>query len=148
MESAVSCRLILYADDSALLISGRDVTSIQNELGMELTSLREWLVDNKLSLHLGKTESIIFASKHNLNKHAKLHILCGENIVSSKESVCYLGVDLDQSLDGSKIAEKILKKGNSRLKYLFRQAGCLNLASRQLLASALPDTVANKNSIN
>ena len=51
--------------------------------------------------------------------------------------MCYLGVDLDQSLDGSKIAEKILKKGNSRLKYLFRQAGCLNLASRKLLASAL-----------
>ena len=55
MEAAVSCRLILYADDSALLVSGTSVSVIEETLGHELTFLSEWLVDNKLSIHLGKT---------------------------------------------------------------------------------------------
>ena len=49
MEAAVSCRLILYADDSALLVSGTSVSVIGGTLGHELTFLSEWLVDKKLS---------------------------------------------------------------------------------------------------
>ena len=51
----VSCQLILYADDSALLVSGRDVGLIEERLGNEVSSLNGWLVDNRLSIHLGKT---------------------------------------------------------------------------------------------
>ena len=58
MESAVKCKLILYADDSALLVSGKDVKVIQEMLGKELCALTSYLVDNKLSFYLGKTESI------------------------------------------------------------------------------------------
>ena len=36
MESAVKCKLILYADDSALLVSGKDVNVFQEPLGKEL----------------------------------------------------------------------------------------------------------------
>ena len=47
MEAAVSCRLILYADDSALLVSDKDVNKIEEQLGNELSSLTlfsEWMV--------------------------------------------------------------------------------------------------------
>ena len=55
MESAVKCKLILYADDS-LLVYRKDVKVIQETLGKELCVLSSWLViNNKLSLHLGKT---------------------------------------------------------------------------------------------
>ena len=48
MESAVKCKLILlYADDSALLVSGKDAKVIQETLGKELCALSSWLVDNK-----------------------------------------------------------------------------------------------------
>ena len=53
------------------------------------------------------------------------------------KSVRCLGVDLDRSLDGNSIAENILKKGNSRDKFLWRHAKILNTNSRKLLASAL-----------
>ena len=58
-------------------------------------------------------------------------------MVASTKSVTYLGVDLDQSLDGNYIAENTLKKGNSRLKFLCGHAKFLNTNSRKLLASAL-----------
>ena len=46
MEAAVSCRLVLYADDSALLVSGTSLSVIEETIGHELTFLSEWLVDN------------------------------------------------------------------------------------------------------
>ena len=60
MERAVRCKLLLYADDSALLVSRRSVKEIETELSVKLSSVRTWLIDNKLFLHLGKTESILF----------------------------------------------------------------------------------------
>ena len=44
MEAAVSCQLILYADDSALLVSGKDVNKIEQQLGNELSSLNGWSI--------------------------------------------------------------------------------------------------------
>ena len=107
MEAAVSCRLILYADDSALLVSGTSVSVIEETLGHELTFLSKWLVDNKLSIHLGKTESILFGSHKKIRKQSTMKIICGDNEVTAKDNVKYLGVSLDQSLGGKYIAESI-----------------------------------------
>ena len=91
MKSAVKCKLILYADDSALLVSGEDIKAIQETLGKELCALSSWLVDNKLSLHLGKTESILFGSCKKICNSPFLDIKCGDTKISSKKSVRYLG---------------------------------------------------------
>ena len=66
MVDAVKCKLLLYADDSALKILHSDVNIIQERLSMELKAVNEWLVDKKLSLHLGKTESILLAQNVNM----------------------------------------------------------------------------------
>ena len=66
-----------------------------------------------------------------------MKVTCGETKVTAKTSVRYRGVDLEQALDGELIAEAILKKGNSSLKFLWRQAKFLNQNSRRLLASSL-----------
>ena len=68
MEAAVPWQLILYADDSVLLVSDKNVDKIKEQLGNEVSSLNEWLVDNRLSIHLGETESILFGSKKRLQK--------------------------------------------------------------------------------
>ena len=43
---------------------GKDPKVISESLSKELESCRQWLIDNKLSLHLGKTESILFWNKN------------------------------------------------------------------------------------
>ena len=68
MPMSVRCKLLLYADDSALIVSGSDPQAIADALSVELESCRQWLMDNKLSLHLGKTESILFGSKKSWKK--------------------------------------------------------------------------------
>ena len=54
MADALDEKLLLYADDSAILVSGKDVTDIELLLQKELAVVSEWLIDNKLSLYLGK----------------------------------------------------------------------------------------------
>ena len=87
------CDLLLYADDSALLIRGKNIIDIEQKLCEELTKLNVWLIDNKLSLHLGKTESILFASNRKLKQHKFLRISCNGIKVGGKEVVTYLGVN-------------------------------------------------------
>ena len=56
MAGALDEYLLMYADDSAVLVSDKDVTDIELLvlLQKELAVVSERLIDNKLSLHLGK----------------------------------------------------------------------------------------------
>ena len=63
MITSMNCDLFLYADDSTLLVSGKNPADIQNRLSIELNAVRGCLEENKLSIHLGNTESILIASK-------------------------------------------------------------------------------------
>ena len=58
----------------------------------------KWLVDNKLSLHLGKTECILFGPKRKLKKHRDFNIKCNAHAIDSQSHVKYLGIDIDQNL--------------------------------------------------
>ena len=74
ISTAVRCKLLLYAGDSALLVSGKNTQLIQESLSSELEAAREWLVNNKLSLNLGKTESILFGSKLKLHTCSSIQV--------------------------------------------------------------------------
>ena len=77
MPISIKCKLLLYADDSALIISGTDPKRIAEELSKELESCQQWLKDNKLSLHLGKTEAMIFGTKRKLKEVKSFDVKCG-----------------------------------------------------------------------
>lgn len=66
MPISIKCKLLLYADDSAVLVSGSDPKTIADKLSEELESCRKWLMDNELALHLGKTEAILYGSKRQI----------------------------------------------------------------------------------
>lgn len=50
---STECKLLLYADDSAIIFSHKCLEEISRKLGLELENCNKWLIDNKLSLHLG-----------------------------------------------------------------------------------------------
>ena len=137
MASAVRCKLLLYADDSALIASGKNVADIESTLSYELEYVSNWLIDKQLSLHLSKTQSILFGTKRRLSTGVKLNVICNGNVIESKSNVTYLGVTVHQFLSGEIIASNILYKSSNKLKFLYRNAGKFNLETKQLLISAL-----------
>ena len=137
MKAAVKCKLLLYADDSALLVSGKDVSEVERTLSMELGAVSEWLCENRLSLHLGKTQSILFGSKKRLTICNELHITCDGCVIGSECEVTYLGTILDQTLSGTSTARAIITKSTNKLKFLYRNARSLDRRTKTLLTSAL-----------
>ena len=61
MPQAVNSEWLLYADDTCLIY----IQKIEEQLNSDFTSLCEWFIDNKLSVHFGeeKTKSILFGTK-------------------------------------------------------------------------------------
>jgi len=137
MSTVVKNKLLLYADDSAILVSGKNKEHITSALSKDLELVSHWLVDNKLSLHLGKTESILFASKPKLKNEPNLDISCNGTKIKSTNSVKYLGATLDQHLSCESMVNEIIKKASSRLKFLHRKKSFLTVHTRKLLVSCL-----------
>ena len=142
MITSVNCDLFLYADDSTLLVSGKNPAVIQNTLSIELNAIRGWLEENKLSIHLGKTESILIASKIRLAtkivaRTDSLTISCGSVAIESKSKITYLGLTFDNDISFSSMGNSVIKKVNAKLKFLYRKSAFFGTNERKLLCSAL-----------
>ena len=57
MPQSVSCDLLLYADDSCLVFTGKDIDKIETQLNNDFNSICDWFIDNKLSIHFGEDET-------------------------------------------------------------------------------------------
>ena len=138
MAQSVQCDLYLYADDSCLVYTSKDVCKIQETLNKNFNSLCDWFVENKLSIHFGedKTKSILFGTKRRLKNVNKLKIQRNDIMIKQHEEVKYLGCIFDCNTSGEAMAVKVLNKVNSRLKFLYRKQAILNGPLR-LLCNAL-----------
>lgn len=137
MSGAINSKLLLYADDSGILVAGKNRSFIEKQLSEDLELVHQWLVDNRLSLHLGKTESILFGSKVKVNNYGDLCISCSDKAIQSTSSVKYLGAILDQNLSGQSMVSSIIKKANARLKFLYRKQKYLTVHTKKLLVQSL-----------
>ncbi len=79
----------------------------------------------------------MFGSKRKLYKLHNFNVKCNDHTIVSQSSVKYLGSVLDNDLSGTSIVNNIIKKVNSRIRFLYRQNHCLNMELRQLLCSTL-----------
>ena len=137
MQLSVNCKLYLYADDSTLLVRGGNPNIIAQTLSKNLESCMGWLTDNKLSLHLGKTEAILFGTKRKLRNMNDFQVKCANTLINNVKTVKYLGLSLDADLSGESIVSNILNKAGGRLKFLYRYSNVLNTKARKTLCSAL-----------
>ena len=139
MPQAVKSNLFLYADGSCLIFQGKDVIKIEKQFNGDFTNICEWFVDNRLSIHFGedKTKSILFAAKRKKKKVPKLKIISKNIQIKQHSKVTYLGCNLDETMSGESVPLKVIKKINSRLKFLHRKNKFLTPALRRLLCNAL-----------
>ena len=72
----------------------KDPNLVSQKLGNVMESCSTWLIDNKLSLHFGKTECMIFGSKRKLKRVNSFSVRCGDHNLASQEKVKYLGLTL------------------------------------------------------
>jgi len=139
VPQAVKCELLLYADDTCLIFQHKDIKVIEHQLNKNFSSICDWFVDNKLSIHFGedKTKSILFSSKRKIGKAIPLNIQYGDIKIKQYSKVTYLGCILDETLSGESMAIHVINKINSRLRFLYRQNRFLDIPLRRLLCNAM-----------
>ena len=93
----------LFADDTNLLYADKNLKSLKTIVNCELNKVVVWLIANKLSLNINKTNYIIFhpyQKRINSNIHIKAYDSRTKTFfdLESKDHVKYLGVIIDQHL--------------------------------------------------
>ena len=139
LSQAVVSDSLLYVDDACIVFKHENVTEIEKQLLKDFSSLCDWFVDNKLSVHFRqhKTKSILSGTKHKLRNAKALNIVYNGTEIKSYEKVKYIGCILHQNLSGESIALNIIDKVNSRLKFLHRQNRFLTPPLNRILCNAL-----------
>ena len=77
LPQAIVSDSLLYASDTCIVFQHKNITEIEKQLLRDFSSLYDWFVDNKLSVHFGqdKTKSILFGTKHKLRNAKALNIV-------------------------------------------------------------------------
>ena len=105
-----------------VLFANTDINEIEKQLNVDFSSICNWFVDNKLSIHFGedKTKSILFASKFKNKNIKKFNIKYGDIQIKQHSKVKYLGCLTDKTMSGEAMALHVIYKINNKLKFLYR----------------------------
>ena len=101
-KASKKLNFFLFADDTSTYFSDKDLTLIEKTYNEELKKVSRWLVANKLSLNVSKSNMILF--KPNNSKTNKcINLQINNERVNEKENTKYLGIFLDQKLSWKNI---------------------------------------------
>ena len=126
-----------YADDTILLVSNNNLNQVSKLLSNEMKNCYHWLVNNRLSMHKGKTEALILSSNRKRHLTRDFYIKLDEHIIKPSKTVKYLGLTINSTLSGEEIVTSIVNKSVARLKFLYRHSKALDNKTRTLLCKAL-----------
>ena len=118
----------MCADDTLLSYSYGNIHSIQSSLNEDLLNINRWLVANKLTLNMTKTEFGLTGSRKKLDNLPSLPSL-NINNVPIKHSQCSksLGVLIDENLTWENHVDALSKKIASGIGAIKRINHCLLL---------------------
>ena len=88
---------VLFADDTNIFYSHKDLKILNDTLNIEISKVSNWFKSNKLSLNIKKTHFIYF-KLHSHNEDTLIHINIDDIPLEKKMNSKFLGVYIDESL--------------------------------------------------
>ncbi|CAB4017371.1 Hypothetical predicted protein [Paramuricea clavata] len=94
----------LFTDDTNLTASGDSIIDLEIAVNSDLENLRKWLIANKLSLNVAKTEFMLIGSKAMIknNSDSRLNVFIENKQIKQVSECNTLGVIVDQHLSWKK----------------------------------------------
>jgi hypothetical protein len=105
----------LFADDSSLFYSSNDRNKLEKIINKDLDKISKWLISNKLSLNVSKSNFIIFGKSKNISLSISLN---GVSLLQ-KDCVKYLGIYLDSKLSWKNHIDHVKKKLSSSISVIY-----------------------------
>ena len=90
-------QFFILADDTNIYLQSDSPEQLEYDVNNELKKLHSWLIVNRLSLNLDKTNFVIFHPYNKPMKH-KITSKFNKKAISQKSAIKYLGVMLNSTL--------------------------------------------------
>ena len=90
-------QFFLFSDDTNIYLQSDSPEQLEYDVNNELKKLHSWLIVNRLSLNLDKTNFVIFHPYDKPMKH-KITLKFNKKAISQKSAIKYLGVMVDSTL--------------------------------------------------
>ena len=100
----------MYADDTSLYISDKNVKKLVEKSNKELARVDDWLIANKLTLNVSKTNFILFRPPKGKKLQAKPVVSIRGKQIERVSSTKFLGVYVDQHLSWKTHMKNLLIK--------------------------------------
>ena len=116
----------MYADDTHLTYADNDICSLEASLNQDLLNINNWLLANKLTLNMTKTEFMLIGSRQKLNSLSVLPDLeINGTQLNRVDFTKSLGVLIDENLTWSNHINAISKKISSGIGSIKRISRCV-----------------------
>ena len=103
----------MYADDTTIYAFSVSTAELYAKVNNDLTGVRDWLLANKLSLNVTKTEYMFVTTTLKLSNLGRdFSIKIGNNHVKRVQTTKYLGIHLDENLKWNEHVDKLCSKVN------------------------------------
>ena len=117
-------KFVLFADDTNIFCSGKDINQLSKLLCIELDKLNIWFAVNKLSLNVSKTNFMIFFINYTIRENINIRI---NNCVIDRIHVTkFLGVLIDEKLKWKKHITLICSKLSKSIGVIYKASRLLN----------------------
>ena len=102
LPAASELKTVLFADDSNLLIKGKDLNNLCTNLNLELEGVNDFFKANKLKLNASKTKLVCFRKKSQPVDYNTLSIYLDGTRLTFEEDATFLGIKIDGHLSWEK----------------------------------------------
>lgn len=129
--------LIAFADDVALISTASIPFILEERLEVAYATVNRWMLDHGLSLAAEKTEAIVLTKRRVRNQ---MSVMCDGHRITSRASVRYLGVQVDQKMGFVEHAEVVSSRAATTarcLGHLMPNLRGPRQKTRKLLASVV-----------
>lgn len=152
------CKVVMYADDTCLLISGKDINAMVQQVQADFLNLTKWAHDNGIILNVNKTKCMHIYSPY--NKRAKqvsrdnlsiiglrydcLHsqyVNCKCTKLELVEEFKYLGLILDKNFNWKPHVNSVCSKLRKILGQYYYLKRILNMKTMYAVYHALVDSI-------
>ena len=116
----------IFADDTNIYFEADNLDNLESTINKELKKLRIWLIVNRLSLNIDKTNFVIF---HPFNKplKQKITLKMHRNAISEKNHVKYLGIMIDSTLTWRAHIDNVSSKMSRAIGLLYKIRPFVNI---------------------
>ena len=128
-------KIALYADDTVLYSTGKNLKKARNLMQKDLKALEKWCARNGIFINASKTKSMFFASKLKLTtiKDEDIELKVNGQQITRVHNYCYLGITLDKQLNYEQHAQIVIKRVTNKLSQLRSMRYFLNKKASLLI---------------